>query len=51
LYFRLLQDSFEGAKHQILEIKRNDIVSDAMLVLVGNKCDLDHYRMVPKNEA
>lgn len=35
-----VKDSFEGAKDWVMELKRNEELTDANFILVGNKTDI-----------
>ena len=52
LYLYYLKGSFEGAKEWVMELKRNEELSDTNFVLVGNKVDTDiNFRAVTYNEG
>jgi GTPase SAR1 family protein len=50
-YYRCQKDSFEGAKTLVLEIKRNEFLTDAHFVLVANKIDNQSQRVVSEQEG
>ena len=45
------RETFQGANSWLKELERSVIIDDVVVILVGNKCDLEDQRQVTKNEA
>jgi len=51
VYDTTFKDSFDSAKTWIQDLKDNANISDILIAIVGNKCDLEDKQEVTTEEA